>query len=488
MGWGLMLLPASACALEIPFVELLTGRPIRSIIDDAPHYPHSYLSLELRGWDIYHERRESTLHDYQQDAQLITAVWRGKQTLMGFTAGREALGVRQENVYTDADRLDGGRDQQGAMLLGGYRFVGNLPLGLTGAEVVAGAGSNGAFLGEVEVALAWGRRLTLLTKAERFSSEIVTSQQINGSSFPFHLPMTTSRAFGRLQLLPAARWRVRIEGLYGENSGAGDVVAGFENRLYFERWAGAFTFDRGVSPRYRLYLLPALEGGGGPGLRVRATYQEGDGRLGMRFDDVRYLYLDGLGWTDTGVRAEVVPLGWLTILGGWQRLRIQHAGGSFADVWPFVIWDVFQAKRYRLARLDTRLDVWYAGVGGRFESHRFLVELVGRVEWWDDVSRLDWLERVDILFPFFFRYEAHSENPEVGATNALQVDAALWFRFAGDTALRLSARATAPFRVGEGSGSTGPPGAGEPPASPGATPEPSTHGGLSGSLELIVSL
>ena len=114
----------------------------------------------------------------------------------------------------------------------------------------------------------------------------------------------------------------------------------------------------------------------------------------------------------------------------------------------------------------------------QYESGRFLMELAGRFEWWDNSARVEWLERVDVLFPFFFRFERHDEAPVVSATNAVQLDASVWFRFRGGSAIRISGRATPPF-VSRGE-STDPeaPGGGAP-APPEGT-EPSRHGGLRG--------
>jgi hypothetical protein len=99
---------------------------------------------------------------------------------------------------------------------------------------------------------------------------------------------------------------------------------------------------------------------------------------------------------------------------------------------------------------------------------------------------LDWLERIDVLFPFFFRYERHSESPDLDTEYALQIDAKLEWRF-WSSAVRFTARATIPFEEEEqaaGGAPTPPPGSGGGGGS--SSGDDSSHGGLLGTVELVI--
>ncbi|HXV13937.1 MAG TPA: hypothetical protein VEC56_06995, partial [Candidatus Krumholzibacteria bacterium] len=399
----------------------------------------------------------------------------------------DELSLAQENVYTDADRMVGIKETMGGKAIAGYALTRDMPLGLTKIEALGSAGSDGQFVGAIELRLSWGRSTDVLIKAETFSSELEIDEEIAGSAFPFDFPFDTDRWFARFEAGASSALRLRAWGLYETNSGEGDVVQGFENRLWVRRAGGGVSVDYKLEPWYRLYLVPRRTGATarGPGLRLRFEYTEVDSDLEMRFNDVRYMHLDGLQGADWIGRLDVMPWSFLSLFGGWERVQLEHHGDSFFDVWPFVIWDVFTARRYRLDDMESTLDTWYVGSAARHESTHILAEVSGRFEWWDSAAQLDWLERVDVLFPFFFRYERHTESSSLDVDYAVQVDAALWWRFSG-ASLRLAGRATIPLQNDEDPDPAGPGG----PPSPGGPPPPpsedSSHGGLSGTIELVL--
>jgi hypothetical protein len=481
-------LPAAAPAVDVPFTRVFFGRQFRSLLDDAAHYPASYISIEASYWDIYYERRGVHLHDYDQRTGSVTAVIRRGSFLLGAGIWGDDLSLRQENVYTDADGMAGSKENRGGKGIVGYTLARDLPLALTRVELLGAAGGNGQFLGEVEARLSWADAAELLVTAQTFANTLEVEQDIDGSRFPFHFPFATDRWFARVQVNAPSSCTLRAWGFYETNSGEGTVVRGFENRVWVERGGGGASVDYRLQPAHRLDLTPRLSDADarGPGVRVQAAYTGAECDLAMYFDEVRYLHLDRLRIDNPVVRLDVVPLGWLSVFGGWERLRVEHHGDSFFDAWPFTIWDIFQATRYRLDDLEGTLDTWFAGASGRLETGPLLGELAGRFEWWNQATSLDWLERVSVLFPFFFRYERHSETWEAEADYALQLDAALWWRF-GAAALRVSGRAAIPFQgaeEGSGGGPAAPPGTGAtPPAAPG---EESSHGGLIGAVELVV--
>jgi hypothetical protein len=474
--------------VDIPFTQLFFGRPFRALLDDAPHYPRSYVSVEYSYWDIYYERRGTRLHDYHQNAGLVTAIYRRHAAWLGAAGWRDDLSLEQDNVYTDADRMTGTAYDAGGKAIAGYTFNGGLPLALTRVDAVGAAGSNGEFLADLEMGLAWNRAVEVLLTWETFANELEIDQEIEGTTFPFHFPFETDRWFGRVEIHSPSTYCIRLTGLYETNSGEGDVVQGFENRLWVRRAGMGGTVDYKLKPWYRLDIVPRLTDSSapGPGVRLRVDYTDIDSDLEMRYNDVRYLHLDGLEGANALARLDVVPLRWLSLFGGWERLQFEHHGDSFFDVWPFTIWDVFSAKRYRLDDMETRLDTWFVGSAGRFERERFTGELSGRFEWWDSEMELDWLERIDVLFPFFFRYERHSESPDLDTEYALQIDAKLEWRF-WSSAVRFTARATIPFEEEEqaaGGAPTPPPGSGGGGGS--SSGDDSSHGGLLGTVELVI--
>ncbi len=475
-------------AVDIPFTRLFFGGSLRSLLDDEAHYPHSYVTAEYSYWDIYYERRGARLHSYHQQSGSLTTIYRTNALLLGGSAWIDDLSLDQENVYTDTDRMVGSADDVGAKAIVGYTIARDLPLGVTAIEAVGAAGADSAFVGDLEIRLSWGSRVNLLVKGETFSSEIEIEEEVLGSTFPFHFPFNTDRWFGRLQVDAPTHFHFRTWGLYETNQGEDDVVQGFENRLWVERAGIGGSVDYRLEPWYRLDVAPrpSPDFGRGPGLRARFDYTTIDSDIEMRYNDVRYLHLDGLQCDNVVARLDVVPLRWWSIFGGWERLEVEHHGDSFFDVWPFTIWDIFTAKRYRLDDMESTLDTWFAGSAARVESGRFRGELAGRFEWWDSATELDWLERVDVLFPFFFRYERHSESSSFDTEHAVQVDLALWWRF-GSAALRLAGRATIPLDEDEPAGAEtpgGPPGPGGPPPPP--PTDDSTHGGLIGTIELCI--
>jgi hypothetical protein len=484
-----VLVPSRSPAVDIPFTQVFFGREFRSLLDDAAHYPASYVSIEATYWDIYFERIGVRLHDYDQQVWSATAIGRSDGILLGAATWSDELSLSQENVYSDDDRMAGSKNNGGGKGIAGYTLERDMPLALTTIEMLGAAGSNGEFLGEAEVQWSWARTADFLFKWETFANTLEIEEEIAGSRFPFHFPFETDRWFARTQVNAPSAFRFRAWGFYETNSGEGEVVEGFENRVWFERGGAGVTIDYRLEAAHRLLLTPRLSDAAarGPGVRLHAAHTGAEGELGMYFDGVRYLHLDGLHIENSVARLDVVPLRWLSVFGGWERLRAEHHGASFLDVWPFTIWDVFQARRYRLDDFESTLDTWFAGASGRVESRRFRGELAGRFEWWDSATELEWLERVEVLFPFFFRYERHREASELGTDYALQVDAALWWRF-GAASLRVSGRATIPIEEEEAAGAGGgPPGGGGGGGTPASAPEEHpTHGGLMGTVELVI--
>jgi len=481
--------PVESAAVDVAFDRLLLGNPWRSVIDDTTMYGPSYARFEGHYWDLFHERKNNTLHDYQQNALLLSTVYRRGSWLVGAELEREHLSLRQENVYTDDDRMTGDRNRKRALGIVGLSFTrGDYPLRVKRFEIIAAAGSNGEFTGFLEVGVAFENWVSVLFKGETFATRLETEEEMYGYMFPFHFPSTTQRALLRADVLPEGPVRVRVWGTYLESSGDGHAVKGLENRIYYESASAGLSVDNGLQLNHRLQVVPRLDKNNKTFLpfRVKGSYRAGRGDLGMRYDGTRYLLLDGLKTENVSIRADFIPRMWLAPYLGWDRLRISHSGRSFFDIWPFVIWDVFTSKRYRIGEFDGNLDTWYAGLGGMLNKGVSTFEWSGRFEWWQNSSDLVWFERIDILFPFFFDYERHDEAPELSPEYAIQLDAVLDLDMSRWVRLRFSGRATVPFSDSGGDSDPAPPGSG------GGQPQPSTesgdmtHGGLSATVEWII--
>jgi hypothetical protein len=151
---------------------------------------------------------------------------------------------------------------------------------------------------------------------------------------------------------------------------------------------------------------------------------------------------------------------------------------------------VFLAKRYRLGDTDAKLDAWFLGMGTLVETTSLEIDISGRFELWDDAGALALLERVDIVYPFFFDYEKTEKDVNIRQRYAVQLDPSIFFKPSPSWGLRLSGRIAVPFgREGDsgGDGATQPsePAGGVPDA---PTGDKSVHGGMLGRIELIVGL
>jgi hypothetical protein len=281
---------------------------------------------------------------------------------------------------------------------------------------------------------------------------------------------------------------VRAWGAFEKASGEGEEESGFENWPASEEFSFGVWLDYGLDAHDRFQNTPRLRLGERrmPGARLSGTFRGRTLDVSMYFDGTRYLKLDGLDMAEATVRLDLVPVRWGSIFGGWQRYRIEHDGDSFFDVWPFTVWDVFTAKRYRLGVSDAQLDAWYAGVGVLAEGRKYEIDLTTRFEWWEDQGVLNLLERIDDLFPFFFHYERTANDLDVSSKYAVQIDPSFVFRPATGVSLRLSGRIAFPF--GSESAGGGGTGGGGGPGEPEEPSGRSVHGGVEGRLELIVTL
>ena len=475
-------------AFEIPLADLFWSPPSPSLIKDLEIYPPSHLSLEAGYWDIYHEQRGDRLHDYHQASQRFRGIRQSERMLVGVRVARASLSIEQENVFTDTDRMDGSAEvSEGEVLLGTPRLHGEYWAGMREFQVTGAVGYRDGFAGDLETLVGWGRYALVRLRAETFENNLSLSEEIAGYRFPFEFDYRTYRFSGEADSRPHDLYRFRLWGAFEESSGASGESDGFENRLECDRSSIAAEADYRLAPRDRFQNTPRLLRGTGtfPGIRLGFLRNDATVDLGMFMHGTRYLRIDNLRVTNSTVQLDVVPVRWCSLIGGWQRIRVEHRGDSFFDAWPFSIWDVFTAKRYRLGDSDAELDAWYVGMGLLAETGWCEIDVTSRFEWWDDRGVLNLLERVDDLFPFFFHYERTENDVDVGARYAVQIEPSFLFRLAQGLDLRVFGRIAFPFGNEHGGGGSG--GDGGAP-SPESSSEESVHGGIVGRAELVVRI
>jgi hypothetical protein len=477
--------PSQVTAVEIPFESLLHGNPRRSLILDLEHYPPSFFSASTEYWDVYYEKRAPRYQDYHHSAQTVLGLRRFERWSLGLELGRAALTLEQDNVYTSADRMRGGREEMASQAIIGFETTGAYPAGISALRLYGAAGWREGFAGNFEAELRWSNRAKLRLQAETFGSYLEIDQEMNGFRFPLDFPFRTERYRGVAQVMPRT-WRIETWGDVELNSGDGDPDHGFANQLWFQRTELGFALSRGVDEFHRFHTVARRARGSGPlAFRFALAAGRGDGDVAMSFDGTRYLHLDGLETSTTAARLDVVPLRWLAVFGGVDQLFIRNSGSSFFDPWPFYVWDVFVAKRYRLDDLDVRMATWYAGVGAMLQGRRVEFEVSARLERWDHESAVTVLERKDLLFPFFFTYEPFEKGASVPFDYALQLDPAVAWRITERLLLRAQARGLVPLHRKDS------PSAEPPSSSTGGSVETSptgsglTHGGLFGRLEIL---
>jgi hypothetical protein len=495
LGLGVCLILAASLwcsplsAFEIPLADLFWGPPSPSLIEDTAIYPPSHLSLEFGYWDIYHEKRGERFHDYHQASQRFRGIRQSERMLVGVRVTRASLSIEQENVYTDTDRMDGRAEVgEGELILGTTRLRGEYWGGAREFQITGSAGYRDGFAADLETLVGWGRYASVRLRMETFENNFAVSEEIAGYRFPFEFDYRTYRFSGEAESQPFGHYRFRLWGGFEESSGAGGESDGFENRPKSDRSSIAGEADYRLARRDRFQNTPRLLPGTGsfPGVRLAFSRNDAAVDLGMYMHGTRYLRLDNLRVTESTVQLDVVPVLWCSLIGGWQRIRVEHEGDSFFDVWPFTIWDVFAAKRYRLGDSDAELEAWYIGLGLLAETGWCQIDVASRFEWWDDGGVLNLLERVDDLFPFFFHYERTENDVDISAKYAIQVKPSFLFRLARNLDLRVFGRIAFPFgKEHVSGGETG--GGGESP-SPGGHSEESTHGGIVGRVELIVGI
>lgn len=475
----------SCRAIEFPFREILLGTNAPSHLEEFDSFQRLFVRWETRFWDLYRMEQGNRSQDYHQFDSRVSALARSGWLLCGYEVRQNALSLEETNVFTDADRMSGGRTlASGELLLGIDRTMGRIP-GTPRCRALGAIGWGAGVEASLEAMLAWEERAFVSARALTDATEIEIDEEINGHRFPFRFPFRTDGLEGESAIAARGFQLAAFGGLdvsYGDGTGS----AGFGNALYF-RW-----ISFGASARYGIRVLPGKAsflrrldpGSSFPGYSLTFGINSGNGDVGMERSGVRYLHLQDTNIGDTSVRLDFIPIASAYCSFGWQRLRIRHDGSSFLDIWPFSIWDVFSSKRYRLGHVDGRIDMWHFGGGCVTRREHFEAELRARFEYIDDSFSLRWYEREDILYPFVFTYVAYDESPSIQYRYALQAEPVLSVRASERFTITLSGSGILPFgreKKVEKPVSPGP---------PGSRPKEgrSNRGGLLGTIVLTYAL
>jgi hypothetical protein len=483
---GAFLVGGVSCrAIELPFREILLGKNSPSLFEESDSLQSLLVQWETRFWDLYRTEQGRRLQDYHQLDSRVSALARSGWLLYGFEGGRNALTLEQANVFTNADRMSGGRTlDDGGLLLGVDGAVRRIP-GTPRGRALGSLGWGAGVEASLEAMLAWEGRAFVSVRAMTAATKIEINEEIDGHYFPFRFPFRTDGFQGE-SAVTAGGFQVAAFGSLDVSHGDYTGSDPFQNALYF-RW-----ISLGASVRRGIKLLPGnasllrrLDSPSSfPGYSLSFAINSGNGDIGMERDGVRYLHLEDADFGDTSVRFDFLPVAGAYCSVGWQRLRVEHDGDSFFDVWPFSIWDVFSAKRYRLGHVAGRIDLWHLGGGCMIRRKHFNAELRAQFEHINDSFSLRWYEREDILYPFIFTYVAHDETPSIQYRYAVQIEPVLSIRATEHLMVTLSGSGILPFGQEKKGGGTAPP---APPSSrPGE--ERRSHGGLLGTIVLTYEL
>jgi len=483
---GASLVGSVSCrAIEIPFREILLGTNTPSHLGESDSFQSLFVRWETRFWDLYRMEQGHRFQDYHQIDSHVSALARSGWLLYGFEAGRNTLSLEQANVFTDADWMSGGRTVASGGLLfgvdGTMRRIPGKPRGRAVGAVGWGAGVEAS----LEAMLTWEERAFVSVRAMTDATEIEIDEEIDSHRFPFRFPFRTDGFEGESAVAARGFQLAAFGGLHvSHGDGTGSDPLG--NALYFQ-W-----ISFGASARHGIRLLPGNAfilrrlgpGSSLPGYSLTFAINSGNGDVGMKRGGVRYLHLQDANIGAASVRLDFIPVASASCSVGWQRLRVEHDGASFLDVWPFSIWDVFSAKRYRLGHVDGRIDLWHFGGGCMTRRKHFDAELRARFEYIDDSFSLRWFEREDVLYPFVFTYVAHDETPSIQYHYVLHVEPVLSIRATERITLTLSGSGILPFGRDKKEGGATPPGP------PGSRPkeERSNRGGLLGTFVLTYKL
>ncbi|MAF26820.1 MAG: hypothetical protein QF819_06785 [Gemmatimonadota bacterium] len=434
-----------AGAFELPGLGALLGTedPLAAFPDSLPRegvvragYAHHLLYRSTEG---------DTRHHYA-----TTGVWGmvlargGPRLWFGARASGDRVTILQREVHGPDDALDGRRPVEHISMAWAARRGRWEARGLLG-----GAGGTECAL---EVRGAWGALERVEARAWLARTETRLSQRVSGSLFRFPVRLRDEVGEAHLGLRPILGV-LRVEASARRRRVAGE-------RTDPETWNLPFIAVDRLSAR-----LSAVRG---PQVDLRASREVASVDLAMASGGTRYLDAGGVETDRRTVEAGWRPGSRLRVSGGVDRWRVR-GGRGFAEIWPFSVWEIFRSTRYRLVSVDAHWEAIYARVEWSTHAWRSLrLRIDGRFEKWKDHGRVAWEERVPVVYPFYFTYEAHEAEFDTHAPWGAQLDLELtWSPRPGWTGA-LHARSVAPLGDDrpEADAPPGPPGPPPPPSPP----------------------
>lgn len=455
--------PGAGPGFELPTPATLlgTGDPLEVLPDSLPGVIAFRSRTELR--ELYRYRHGAEFQDYDLWTLHTVALARTGPVWTGVSFTRNGLAFDRREVYEEQDVLRARREVDHFAFLAAARSR----LGEIRALV---GGASGPEIGlRFHAAEAWPGTLSLGWWWTRGRTDV--SQKVRDTTFFFPFRYQEQVFHLELERQLSRQWRGRLWSSFGSVSGE-EPYPGQYNRLDVDQ-------DRvGValagSDRFPLELMCS-----------RDAFRVG---LEMTLDHTWYARARALEITHWSGEA-----GWrlprdLRVAAGYERWTVDSTDPSYVDVWPFTVWDVFTATRYRLESLDFRLGTPYvrAGWSPRLDPFSFALQLTW--EWWDGRGNLFWKKRVPTFPPFFFRYDHYQDSLDPRPTNGAQADVGVRWDGLSGLFVQLDAQLVAPLGDREEAGDAV--GGGTSPPLPGPGPGPgdsepeSVRGGLRGVLTL----
>ena len=441
--------PDAVRAFELPTVSTLLGPgdPWAVFPDSLPRLASFGAVGEFR--ELYHYEKGPRLQDFDLGTGAVGVLVRpgsGRWGWWGWREGRDRADFVQREVFEEKDELIVRRDGRHHALAGAFVH------GRT--EIRALLGWSSGTEGALDLRTAAGPCEEIRARAWLWRGETDAWQEAQGTRFYFPFPYDDWSADASLRLRPMAGARARAHAEFQRVKG----------RKSWPDWYNVLDVSRG---RGELDLAPAACDR--IGLHVFA--QRSVLGLESAVESTVYARAEDFRSDHAGVELHGAPFRAGSRLArarlglGWEGRRLASDDASYLDVWPFSIWDVFTATRFRLESIREHWNAIYgrvaweggaaSGFGGGFDA---------RLEWWSDGGTLRWKKRVPVLAPLFFRFDHTVETLDLAATNGAQLDAFTRVPLGRGVSVRLEGRLVVPFEWAKGGGGGG--GGG------GATPAP----------------
>jgi len=479
-------------AVDLPVRDILLRDFELIPLQEIESFNRYIIQFDSRYWDLYRLTDGPKSHDYHQSDFRLTGLFKHQSLLYGFEASGNSLTLEQDNVYTGADRMRGGRDETGGRLLFGFvsgrQGTGDSTLRTT---LLGSAGWQDGFTasldGMVRTDSSRVSTVEFTFGAKTFLTQLGIAEEILGYRFPFSFEFRTEKISSELGV-SVKECQVKTWGSWQVSHGDDDPQFGFRNHIYHREAevGGAVSYRSRFTNAGRTLLRKTQPDSRIPGFSLTIDHHSGNSFIKMYKDNIPYLRLKDLTITNTDIRLDVVPLVSTTVSLGRQRLKINNPEDAFFDIWPFTVWDLFLAKRYRIFNLDKTLDIWYLSLGTIYDWHQFRAELRGQWEWWNDSGGVDWGERVPILYPFFFKYEYYFNDWNLSKKYLIQLEPLLSCRIGERMSVTIEARMMVPLGTEKEQVPTTTPSPPPGPSEPAASKK--EHGGLSGRISFIYSL